>query len=181
MHEIEVKVLDVDKSVIEQKLRSLSAEKVSEEKLIVDWYGPQGLTHDGDDPWFLRVRTYFSSKKYEVTWKAKSELFDVARKHKEINFTVSDTVMIEDLFGELGLEKYAHQEKERLSWKYKDFQFDLDTYPGMPSFLEIEAKNESELIRMIRELGLENHQTWNDGERTLIKNKYNLNWFEMYF
>ena len=107
MHEIETKVLEVERDEIEKKLNALGAKKISEERLTVDWYGPKGLTHDGDDPWFLRVRTYGATGKHEVTWKAKSDILGTARKHKEINFTVSDFSQAGDLFDELDLEKYV--------------------------------------------------------------------------
>ncbi len=181
MQEIETKVLEVNVEDIKSKLTELGARKISEERLVVDWSGPKGLTHDGDDPWFLRVRSYPNSGKNEVTWKAKSTMVGVARKHKEINFTVSDSKAITDLFEELDLENYAHQEKDRTSWKLGTTQFDLDTYPGMPSFLEIEAESENDINEMIKKLNLEKNQTWNDGERTLIKGKYNLDWFNMRF
>lgn len=181
MHEIETKVLEVERDEIEKKLNALGAKKISEERLTVDWYGPKGLTHDGDDPWFLRVRTYGATGKHEVTWKAKSDILGTARKHKEINFTVSDFSQAGDLFDELDLEKYGHQEKERVSWKLQNVQFDLDIYPNMLPFLEIEAGSEEEINEIIQKLDLKNNQTWNDGERTLIKEKYNLDWFNMRF
>ena len=64
-------------------------EKTQETRLVVDWYGPKGLTHHGDDPWFLRIRSY-SGGKYEVTWKAKSNILGTTRKHKEINFLIEE-------------------------------------------------------------------------------------------
>ena len=51
----------------------------------------------------------------------------------------------------------------------------------MPSYLEIEAGSEKEITDMIKKLNLEKNMTWNDGERTLIKGKYKLNWFDMRF
>ncbi|MCC7160716.1 CYTH domain-containing protein [Candidatus Nomurabacteria bacterium] len=181
MHEIETKVLEIDPKSIAEKLKILGAVEISNEKLVVDWYGPKGLTHDGDDPWFLRIRNYEPSGKKEVTWKAKSEHIGVSRKHKEINFTVSDESSVGYLLEELNLEKYAHQEKKRTSWKLGTIQFDLDIYPGMPSFIEIEAESENDINEMIKKLNLEKNETWNDGERTLIKGKYNLDWFNMRF
>ena len=85
------------------------------------------------------------------------------------------------MFDELDLEKYGHQEKERVSWKLQNVQFDLDIYPNMLPFLEIEAGSEEEINEIIQKLDLKNNQTWNDGERTLIKEKYNLDWFNMRF
>ncbi|MEK7113606.1 MAG: CYTH domain-containing protein, partial [Patescibacteria group bacterium] len=119
--------------------------------------------------------------KVEVTWKPKSEMLGVARKHKEINVIVDSHQAMADLFEEIGLYSYAHQEKKRVSWKLDGVAFDLDTYPGMKSYLEIEADSEESIKDAIKKLGLEKNETWNDGERTLIENKYGLNWSQMRF
>ncbi|MFA5791754.1 MAG: CYTH domain-containing protein [Candidatus Paceibacterota bacterium] len=181
MHEIETKILEVNVLEIKEKLKELNAKEIQNARLVVDWYGPKGLTHDGDDPWYLRIRTYSSPLRHEVTWKAKSKLIGASREHKEINFSVSDSQQMENLLEELNLEKYAHQEKKRISWKLENVQFDLDTYPKMPAYLEIEAQSEKDINEMIKKLNLEKNKTWNDGERTLIKGKYKLDWFNMRF
>lgn len=179
MHEIETKVLEVDGKILREKLKVLGAEQIQEVGLVVDWFSFADVSKD-DNPWFLRIRSY-STGKVEVTWKAKSYLIGVARKHKEINVIVDSHEKMQDMFIELGLVSYAHQEKNRVSWKLGGVQFDFDTYPGMPSYLEIEAGSVDEINKMISALALEDHETWNDGERTLIENKYKLNWSEMRF
>jgi len=178
-HEIETKVLDIDSEKIKQKLVSFGAKKMQETRLIVDWYRIKG-TKEGEDPWFLRIRSN-SEGKHEVTWKAKSDIIGIARKHKEINFNISEPEKLADLFDELGLEKYAHQEKDRTSFKYKDWQFDIDQYPKMPPFLEIEGVSEKSVKDAIELLGLENNRTWAKGERILIQDIYELDWYDMKF
>ena len=180
MHEIETKILGVDVEEIKSKLLSLRAKEIQNTRLIVDWYGPKGLTHDGDDPWYLRVRSY-SDGKIEVTWKGKSDILGISRKHKEINFTISDSTQVSSLFEKLSLEKYAHQEKDRISWVLNDCQFDLDQYPEMPAYLEIEGNSEKDIQEAIKLLSLSEYQSSSEGERVLIKEKYNLDWFNMYF
>ena len=180
MHEIETKVLNIDPLEVTNSLESLGAQLVENIKLSVDWYGPKGLTHNGDDPWFLRVRTY-SNGKSEVTWKGISEHVGASRQTKEINFTISDPESVGELFKALDLEQYAHQEKLRKSWTHKQWRFDLDQYPGMPAFLEIEGSSESHVAEAIELLNLQNNQTHNKGERTLVQDVYSLNWFEMRF
>lgn len=178
-HEIETKVLDIDVKDIRQKLTSLGAQKIQETKLIVDWYRLAGIQEE-QDPWFLRIRSN-SEGKHEVTWKAKSEILGTARKHKEINFLTQDPEKLSDLFEELGLEKYAHQEKERTSFIYKDWQFDIDQYPGMPAYLEVEGQSEEHIKEAMVLLGLENSPTWAKGERILIQDTYGLDWYNMVF
>lgn len=178
-HEIETKVLDIDADAIKQHLASLGAEKVQDTRLVVDWYRIKGVK-EGDDSWFLRIRSDASGR-HEVTWKARSDILGTARKHKEINFEIAEPEKLADLFVELGLEEYAHQEKDRTSYTYKDWRFDIDLYPGMPSFMEIEGASEESVNEAIALLGLQKNPTWAKGERILIQETYGLDWYQMRF
>ncbi len=177
--EIETKVLDIDEKKIIKSLILLKAKKIQKTTLIVDWYRPIG-TKEGEDLWFLRIRSN-SEGKHEVTWKAKSNITGGVRKHKEINFNIATPEQLSDLFQEIGLEKYAHQEKIRTTFSLKDWTFDIDQYPGMPAFLEIEGSSEMSVRKAIGLLGLEKNRTWATGERILIQDIYKLNWYEMSF
>jgi adenylate cyclase class 2 len=177
--EVETKILNIDSTSLKKTLRKLKAKKVQEIRLKVTWYRKIGWG-EGDDEWFLRIRDY-GDEKYEVTWKAKSLVEGIARKHKEINFFVNDSAQTEQLFEELGLEKYAFQEKGRISWVLKKWRFDLDQYPGMPACLEIEGRSDEHIREAIKLLDLGKKETSSEGERVLIQKKYGLNWYEMRF
>jgi adenylate cyclase class 2 len=178
-HEIETKILDIEQTDLEKNLVSLGAQQTQKTRLTVDWFRPAGIK-EGEDPWFLRIRSYSDGKR-EVTWKAKSDILGVARKHKEINFLIPEPEKLADLFEELGLEKYAHQEKDRSSYVLKDWVFDIDQYPKMPAYLEIEGNSEEHVKEAIALLKLEDHKTWAEGERTLIQDIYKLDWYNMRF
>lgn len=178
-HEIETKVLDIDKNEVIKSLETLGAKKIKDTKLIVDWYRQIGVK-EGDDLWFLRIRTN-SEGENEVTWKAKSDILGTTRKHKEINFFVKEASKLSDLFLEIGLEIYAHQEKFRTSFVFRDWQFDIDEYPNMPAFLEIEGDSEEHVNEAIGLLNLKENKTWAKGERILIQEIYGLDWYDMKF
>jgi adenylate cyclase class 2 len=180
MHEIETKILEVVVEETKQKLKSLGAKEIQNTRLIIDWYGPKGLTHEGDDPWYLRIRTT-SDGKNEVSWKSLPKITGNTRHSDEVNFNVSDTMLAGKLFENINIENYAHQEKNRISFVLKDWNFDLDQYPGMPAYLEIEGKSHEHVQEAIKLLNLENHRSIGEGERILIKNEYGLNWFNMRF
>jgi len=178
-YETETKILDVDKKQIGQTLASLGAKKILDTKFVVDWFWEPG-TKEGEEPWFLRIRTDTEGNS-EVTWKARSEKLGKSRTHKEINFKVGDAGAVGEFLKELKLENNAHQEKFRISWELKDWRFDLDEYPGMPAYLEIEGTSEEHIQEAIRILGLKNHKTSNEGERILIQKEYGLDWYRMRF
>jgi len=180
MYEIETKVLGIDAAAVIKQLEDLGAKQVQDTKLVVDWFGPKGLTHNGDDPWFMRVRSY-SSEVHEVTWKGISNHIGQSRQTQEINFTVSDPDKIKELLSVLDFENYAHQEKYRKSFTYKDWRFDIDQYPGMPAFVEIEGQSEEYVQEAMKMLNVSDNKTFNKGERMLVQDEYGLNWFNMKF
>jgi len=135
MKEIETKVLEIDEIKIKKILKSLGAKEIQDIGLVVDWYGPKGLTHNGDDPYFLRVRSY-STGKIEVTCKWNKKIVGKTVQCDEIDLSVDSHKKTESLFEVLGLENYAHQEKKRVSWRLGNVQFDIDTYPEMPLILK---------------------------------------------
>ncbi|OGZ69226.1 MAG: hypothetical protein A3D44_00875 [Candidatus Staskawiczbacteria bacterium RIFCSPHIGHO2_02_FULL_42_22] len=63
---------------------------------------------------------------------------------------------------------------------FKDWYFDIDQYPNVPPYLEIEGKSEEHLREGMKLLGLDNNRTSNKGERILIK-EMGLDWYNMKF
>ncbi len=178
-HEIETKVLGIDADELKKNIITFGAQEIRNTRLIVDWYRIKGIKN-GEDPWFLRIRSD-SEGNHEITWKAKSDILGTARKHKEINIKIENPEMHADIFEQIGLEKYAHQEKDRISFVYKDWSFDIDQYPSMPSFLEIEGNSEEHVNEAIKLLNLTQNKTWAKGERILIEEVYGLDWYDMKF
>lgn len=176
--EIETKILDINAAAVKNKLAELGAQKTQETRLFVDWYQTKG-EKEGSANWFLRIRSN-SEGKHEVTWKGDPKTVGIAKVRREINFLVEEPQKVADLFEGIGLEKYAHQEKDRVSFSFKDWHFDIDTYLGVPPYLEIEGKSEEHLKEGMKLLGLENNRTSNKGERILIQ-EMGINWYNMRF
>lgn len=179
MHEIETKVLEVNTEEIKKTLISLGAKEVQDTRLVVDWYCPKGTPKD-KHPWYLRIRTT-SDGKNEVSWKSLPKITGNTRHSDEVNINVNDALLTGKLFESIGLENYAHQEKDRVSFTLQDWNFDLDQYPDMPAYLEIEGNSHEHVQEAIKLLKLENHRSIGEGERVLIEKEYGLNWSNMRF
>jgi adenylate cyclase class 2 len=157
MHEIETKVLEVDLDEIKKKLIGLGAKEVKNTRLTVDWYcTPEAK--EGNHPWYLRVRKT-SDGKSEITWKSLAKHVGNTRQSQEINIDVSDFDKSKSLLEAIGFVHYAHQEKDRTTFTYKDWNFDLDKYPNMPAYLEIEGQSEEHVKEAIKILVLEGHES----------------------
>lgn len=178
-YETETKVLNIDKADLLAKLEKIGAKKILETRLTVDWFQFPGTKSEAE-PWYLRVRKY-SDGKVEITWKGQSQTLGKSRTHEEINLNVSDFEKAKDFLVAIGLVNYAHQEKDRSSWTLKHWRFDLDQYPGIPAYLEIEGRDEAHIGEALKFLGLEDKKIWSGGERVLIQKEYGLDWYEMRF
>jgi len=180
MHEIETKILEVDKEGIKRILKTLGAKEIQNTRLIVDWYCPKGAHASNTHPWYLRIRTT-SDGKNEVSWKSLPKITGNTRHSDEVNLIVDDAMLTKKFFENIGLENYAHQEKDRVSFTLRDWNFDLDQYPGMPAYLEIEGKDHEHVQEAIKLLELMDYKSIGEGERLLIEKEYGLNWSDMRF
>ena len=178
-YETETKVLNVDKEEVVCTLEKLGASKILDTRFVVDWFWTPG-TEEGKEPWYLRIRSTRQGI-CEITWKGKSSPLGASRSHQEINITVSSHQAAADFLQAIGLQLYAHQEKDRTSWTHKDWKFDLDQCPGMPAYLEIEGKSEAHIQEALKLLGLEKNVTSSEGERILIQKTFGLDWYTMKF
>ncbi len=179
MHEIETKVLEIDKDLILAKLENLGAIRVKDTRLTVDWYCTEEALK-GSHPWYLRVRSTTDGKN-EITWKSLETFVGNTRQSKEVNIDVSDFNNAKLILEAIGLVHYAHQEKDRVSFTYKDWIFDLDQYPKMPAYLEIEGSSEEHVGEAIKLLDLVEYEALSQGETKLIRERYGLDWNDMRF
>ena len=179
MHEIETKILEVDTSQILKKLHDLGATEIQNTRLFVDWYCLKSALASAH-PWYLRVRKTTDGKS-EISWKSLEKFVGNTRQSQEININVSDFENSKSLLESIGLVHYAHQEKDRISFTLKDWNFDLDQYPKMPAYLEIEGTSEEHVGKAIQLLNLENHEALSQGETKLIRERYALDWNNMRF
>ncbi len=179
MKELETKVLNVNKLKLSKLFKKLGAKKILNDLLFVDWFQKPG-TKPGAEPWFLRARTGRKGGTF-ITLKFSVKKHRLHRHCEEIELPASGHTEAVDFLSAMGLERYAHQEKRRTSWLYKRWRFDLDQYPGMPAYLEIEGSSENHIRQALELLGLSGHKTSSEGERILIQKEYGLNWYNMRF
>jgi len=59
----------------------------------------------------------------------------------------------------VGLKEFHKSIKHRISYTKDNIHFEIDTYPGIPAFLEIEAQSVGELREYINKLGFSMDET----------------------
>ena len=71
----------------------------------------------------------------------------------ETELEVSNVKEANSLLGALGYVYKSYQEKERITYFFDGYELDIDTWPGIPSYVEIEGKSEADLEKIINKLG----------------------------
>ncbi len=74
---------------------------------------------------------------------------------KEVSVTVSDFDETCSLLEQIGLKQQSYQETKRESWTIDSVQIELDEWPWLKPFIEVEAPNEKELREVAEKLGFD--------------------------
>ncbi|MFC1697321.1 class IV adenylate cyclase [Nanoarchaeota archaeon] len=161
--EIEVKILDINKEEIINKLKSLGAKKVFDGRIssiLLD--NDNGDIHKKGE--LLRLRKIGDD--VELVYKERVEKSDI--KHCiEHESKVDDFNSVLKIFHKLGYtQKSSTYEKNRISFEIDGIHFDFDEYPGINPFVEVEAHTRIDVEKGVKMLGYEMKDTkaWDAGE-----------------
>jgi len=151
--EIEVKFLEVDVPALQQKLAALGAEDLGEDLLT------EIIFYDKDLVWVKerRERTRFVRLRRTrgttfCTYKSMMKDDDWA---EELETTVGDMDKATAILEAIGLVAARHQEKRRHSYKLDGVAVDIDTWPQVPSYVELEGPSEEAIKAVAAKLGFD--------------------------
>lgn len=150
--EFETQILEINPKEIAEKLRTLGA-KETPEYLQKRWvYDIECLSHINPSmgEW-IRLRE--ANGKTAITYKNKRG--SGMSETEEIEFEVSDFEKAAEILGKLkGFTGQYYQENKRHKFVLDGVEYMIDTWPKIPTFLEIEAKSEEEVHKGLNLLGL---------------------------
>jgi adenylate cyclase, class 2 len=149
MNEVEVKFLDVDATAVARKLISLGAKKTFEGDIIPSYFDfpDRQLKARGQ---LLRLRKRGSM--VELTFKQKMK-HPRAKIAEETELLVDDFEQMRKILLKIGLLEWKKYSKKRTSYCLGNAHYELDKYPGMPTFLEVEANNIKALKKAVQAIG----------------------------
>ena len=167
--EIECRFLEIDKESLVKKLLSLGArddgEKMLEETIIYDIEGTWR-----NDNRFIRLRR--NGETIKLTYKQHTE--HTVDGTYEIELGIDDYEKAELLFEQIGLKAYRHQQKKRHTLQLNNVTFDIDTWPRIPTYVEIEGESEEALKGAAEAV----EYNWSDAvfhdAAWVIENKYSI-------
>jgi len=138
MNEIEVKILDINPVKIRKTLKKAGAKKIFKVKIDARFYDfPDGRIRKAGN--HLRLRKV-GSVKTEMTFK-KLKSKKKYKHNEEVDIEVKDFNDTDKFLKMMGLTKVKSYTKTRERYKLKNFQYEIDKYPKIPAFVEIEAKS----------------------------------------
>ncbi len=142
--EYEVKILEIDTKKIKEKLKKLWAEYVWEnmqKRYVYDFYPI-------DPNKWIRLR-----KKWEnVELTIKEITDDSIIWTREIETSVWDFEATNLILKELWYVPKAYQENKRISYKLDWVEIEIDFWPLIPAYIEIEWQNEDEVEKIVNKL-----------------------------
>ncbi len=145
--EYEVRCLEIDVKKIIKKLESLGATKKGEfeqKRYVYD------LRPKEDSKW-IRLRT--NGKTTTLTYKdIKSKTVDGT---KEVEIEVSDFETTNELLERIGFKNKGYQENRRIQYVLDGVELDIDSWPLIPTYMEIEGKSEEDVEKTIEKLELD--------------------------
>ena len=87
---------------------------------------------------------------------------------KEVNLVIDDFAQADAFLQALGLEAASFQETKRESWMLDGVQIELDEWPWIRPFVEIEGPSEAAVKTIAAKLGLD----WNDATHGSVEIAY---------
>lgn len=71
----------------------------------------------------------------------------------ETEIEVPSLIEANNLLEALGYSHKSYQEKERISYILDGYEIDIDTWPGIPTYFEVEGESEADLENILNKLG----------------------------
>ncbi len=143
--EIEATFTKIDKDQLRAQLKKLGATLLQPDTLM------RRIIFDIDDYSFVRVRD--EGNRITMSYKHLDNLSLSGM--KEVCLTVDDYEEAINFVKAVGLKPKAEQETYREEWRLDNVEIDIDTWPWIPSYVEIEGPSEAAVKFVATELGFD--------------------------
>lgn len=146
--EYECTVLNIDPLKMESKLKKLGAKNKGErfQKRYTYDFNPVNK-----NAW-IRLRT--NGDETTLTIKEIVDR-DAIGGTKELEVTVGDFDTTNEILERLGYHHRNYQENKRISYELEGVDITIDTWPLIPTYMEIEGSSESEVLKILKLLDID--------------------------
>jgi adenylate cyclase, class 2 len=176
--EIETRFLEIDANALKFKLKELSAKDLGEDIF-------EEIIAYRDQEWLEYKRKFVKLRKTKdgIFLTYKHQEYDTADGTEEIQIQVDNFDRATDFLDRIGFGFFMrHQQKKRHSFELQGVMVDIDTWPRVPTYVELEGRSEQELQTVAKSLGLDWSKAIFENPRIVIEKYYNipvakLKWF----
>ena len=145
--EYEIRILEINKEEMVKKLEELGATrkgKFEQKRYVYD------LRPIEKGKW-IRLRT--NGRVTTLTYK--DIVSNTVDGTKEVEFEVEDFNKANEFLEKIGFENRSYQENERIQYILNDVEIDIDSWPMIPTYMEIEGKSEMQVFNMKKILNID--------------------------
>ena len=143
-NEIEATFYDIDKNEIRAKLKELGA------KLIYPEFLMRRVVYDTGENSFARVRQ--EGNGVVMTYKSYDDDTQIMG-CKEVNICVDDYDEANLFMRGIGMKEKANQDSYRELWELDGVEITIDTWPWIPTYIEVEGPSEEDVWMVSGKLG----------------------------
>jgi len=144
--EFEAKVLDIDPDDLADRILQLGGQRIAERLMRRYVYDIRA----GDESRWIRLRDDGTA----VTLTVKEIAHDGIDGTTETEVVVSDFEVTNELLGRIGFQAKSYQENRRISFELDGAQLEIDWWPLIPPYLEIEGESREHVVRVGERLGI---------------------------
>lgn len=164
--EIEAKFTDINMDGMRARLKELGAKLVYPERLM------KRINYDyksGGNAW-VRVR----DEGDKITMTFKRILDRSLHGTQEVNLVVDDFQRAGEFLDAIGMTGKSLQETKREQWILDECEVTLDTWPWVPSFLEVEGPSEAAVRSAAAKLGMDWSHAMHGSVETVYQQHYDV-------
>lgn len=164
--EIEIKILDIDVKRVRRDLRKIGGRLIMKPTLMHELYFESAQKERA----YSSLRLRKEGKKTFLTIKVKKEdkNFEI---RDEYEIQVSSFEQAKKILEFMGFKIFRNREKIREEYKLKDTKIELDTYPNMNPYMEIEASSKKDVNTLLKSLNIKNSQIIKGTATEIIKSE----------
>lgn len=164
--EYEIRVLEIDKDKLIKRLNELNAKFIGEfnQKRYV-----YNIIPKRDGRW-LRLRT--NGKKTTLTYKSVEK--NSIDGTKELEIEVEDFEKTNSLLELVGVKNKGYQENNRIQYILDGVEIDIDSWPLIPTYAEIEGENEESVLNILKKIAIDDKKVTTLDVQSIYKEIYNI-------
>lgn len=166
MLEKEIKILEIDKEKVIEKLLSFWAKKKFEWYIHDVYYDFPNETNMENMERRFRIRKKGEEHLYTIKKREQDDHLKVAQ---EGEFKITDIEGFKKVLEKYGMSQVREKSKYRISYEIDGYLFEIDEYEGIPAILEIEGESYLNIKLWIEKLELSHLPQKRFGARGLFK------------